>query len=67
MTSRANHAIFKSKVLALIDVLKLDHTEVIGLALNLAVSFGADLTRPQVRAMLDAALDQARGPDEVRP
>lgn len=66
MTSRANHAVFKSKVLALIDVLKLDDTEVIGLALTLAASFSAGLPRSQVRAMLEVAFDGVRGQDEVR-
>jgi hypothetical protein len=67
MTNRANHAVFKSNVLALIDVLKLDDTDVIGLALTLAASFSTGLTRSQVRAMLEAAFDDARGQDEVRP
>ena len=57
----AFHAVFKSKTLGLIDTLKLSHEEVVGLAISLSAAFGSALNRQQLHAMLNTALNDARG------
>jgi len=56
-------AVFKSKVLALVDQCHLAPAEVAGLGLTLAASHAvvAGITPAQLRAMLDQAIDETGG------
>ena len=61
MSPRANIAVFKSKTLALIDTLKLEPGDVVGLGLTLAVSYAitSGIRPDALHAMLDQSLADA--------
>ena len=63
--SRANLSVFRSKVLALVDTLKLTGDEVVGFGLTLAASYGAHLPRHALRQMLDSAVTESKALPET--
>ena len=64
--TKANMAVFKAKVSALIQTLHLSREEVLALVLGVAASNAATLSRLQLHGMLDAALSESGGSADAR-
>lgn len=64
--TKANMAVFKSKVAGLVDTLRLTREEVLALVLGIAASNAGTLSRLQLHGLLDAALSESRGSGDAR-